>query len=577
MILLLSTSDTDLLSRPRRGAAWRPANPAPRRRTCPRCSTAPTWSSSASSAGAGTGRTGSTPCSPAGKPVVVLGGEQAPDAELMELSTVPAGVAAQAHAYLAQGGPENLAQLHAFLSDTVLLTGEGFAPPRRAAELGRARPRPCPARTARPSPSSTTAPSSSPGTPPSSRRCADAIEDAGRPGAAGLLRVAAAGRARAAATLRAADALVVTVLAAGGTKPASASAGGDDEAWDVERARRAGRPDPAGALPDQQPRRRGRPATTGSRRSTSRPRSPSRSSTAGSSPCRSRSRRSTPTGCRSTSPTPSAPPASPASPSRTPGCGTSRRASKRIALMLSAYPTKHARIGNAVGLDTPASAVRAAARPWPRPATTSGRRRSRLPGRRRAGRRRADPRADRGRRAGPGLADRGAAGRQPDPDPGARLPRAGSTRCPTTSASGVERALGPGARRAVRRRRGRDRPRRPAQRQRRADGAAAARLRREPGRDLPRPRPAAVAPLPGRLPLAGRAAGRGRLRRRRGRAPRQARQPGVAARQDAGHVARAAAPTPRSATCRWSTRSWSTTRARARRPSAARTPRSSTT
>src|SRR5690606_3743692 len=31
---------------------------------------------------------------------------------------------------------------------------------------------------------------------------------------------------------------------------------------------------------------------------------------------------------------------------------------KRIALMLSAYPTKHARIGNAVGLDTPVSAIR---------------------------------------------------------------------------------------------------------------------------------------------------------------------------------------------------------------------------
>src|SRR5690606_38724256 len=30
---------------------------------------------------------------------------------------------------------------------------------------------------------------------------------------------------------------------------------------------------------------------------------------------------------------------------------------KRLALMLSAYPTKHARIGNAVGLDTPASAI----------------------------------------------------------------------------------------------------------------------------------------------------------------------------------------------------------------------------
>src|SRR5699024_8315620 len=29
----------------------------------------------------------------------------------------------------AEGGPTNLAHLHAFLSDTVLLTGEGFEPP----------------------------------------------------------------------------------------------------------------------------------------------------------------------------------------------------------------------------------------------------------------------------------------------------------------------------------------------------------------------------------------------------------------------------------------------------------------
>src|SRR6266498_637353 len=33
-------------------------------------------------------------------------------------------------------------------------------------------------------------------------------------------------------------------------------------------------------------------------------------------------------------------------------------AEKRIVIMLSSYPTKHARVGNAVGLDTPASAVR---------------------------------------------------------------------------------------------------------------------------------------------------------------------------------------------------------------------------
>jgi cobaltochelatase CobN len=34
-----------------------------------------------------------------------------------------------------------------------------------------------------------------------------------------------------------------------------------------------------------------------------------------------------------------------------------RNSDKRVAVMLSSYPTKHARIGNAVGLDTPASAV----------------------------------------------------------------------------------------------------------------------------------------------------------------------------------------------------------------------------
>ena len=52
-----------------------------------------------------------------GLPVVVLGGEQLPDAELMELSTVPMGVATEAHAYLAQGGPDNIDQLHRFLAD----------------------------------------------------------------------------------------------------------------------------------------------------------------------------------------------------------------------------------------------------------------------------------------------------------------------------------------------------------------------------------------------------------------------------------------------------------------------------
>src|SRR5690349_18821703 len=72
-----------------------------------------------------------------GRPVVVLTGEQAPDAQLMAASTVPVGIAAEAHAYLAHGGPANLEQLARFLSDTVLLTGHGFEPPAGSPTWGR--------------------------------------------------------------------------------------------------------------------------------------------------------------------------------------------------------------------------------------------------------------------------------------------------------------------------------------------------------------------------------------------------------------------------------------------------------
>ena len=34
------------------------------------------------------------------------------------------------------------------------------------------------------------------------------------------------------------------------------------------------------------------------------------------------------------------------------------QAQRRLAIILSAYPTKHSRIGNAVGLDTPVSTIR---------------------------------------------------------------------------------------------------------------------------------------------------------------------------------------------------------------------------
>ena len=107
--------------------------------------------------------------------------------------------------------------------------------------------------------------------------------------------------------------------------------------------------------------------------------------------------------------------------------------------------------------------------------------------------------------AGPGLADRGPAGRPVDQNSGGPLP--GLVRRPARrTPCGRGPALGRPARRAVRRsqsgHRGRDRGRDHPGRQRRDPDPAAARLRREPDRDLPRSRPAAQPPLP-RRPTAG--------------------------------------------------------------------------
>ena len=276
--------------------------------------------------------------------------------ELTALSTVPAGVVADAAAYLREGGPDNLRELVAFLSDTVLLTGHGFAAAgsrcRRTGVHG--------SRAAHPGRPTVgvvfyRAHELSGNTAFVDVLC-DAVEAAGgnalpvfvpslRPGADG--RVAAVDEL----LLGQVDALVVTVLAGGGSNAA------DAEGWDARalaaldvpvlqglcvtssRGRLGGLRRRAG--PD---RRRDAGGDPGVRR-------PARSA------CRSRSRRPGRTASRSTSPTPSGPPGSPASPSRTPGCGTSPNADKRLALVLSSYPTKHSRVGNAVGLDTPASAV----------------------------------------------------------------------------------------------------------------------------------------------------------------------------------------------------------------------------
>ena len=129
-ILLVSTADTELLAAAASGAAYLTANPA--RVTADEV---PALAARADLVvlrllgGRQAWPEGVTALTAAGKPLVALGGEAAPDAELMALSTVPAGVATEALGYLREGGPENLRELARFLSDTIFLTGEGFSPP----------------------------------------------------------------------------------------------------------------------------------------------------------------------------------------------------------------------------------------------------------------------------------------------------------------------------------------------------------------------------------------------------------------------------------------------------------------
>ena len=209
-------------------------------------------------------------------------------------------------------------------------------------------------------------------------------------------------------------------------------------------------------------------------------------------------------------------------------CATCRPAERKIALMLSAYPTKHSRIGNAVGLDTPVSAIRLLRRMREAGYDLGGP--GEIPGldarRRHQGRQRADPRPDRGRRPGRGVADHRAAQRRARADPGRGLPR-WMADLPAGLIDAVTEAWGESPGKLFVNDERRDRAGHPRGRQRRAADPAAARVRREPGRDLPRPRPGALAPLSRGLPVA-----RGGIRRARGRAPRQARLDGVVARQE---------------------------------------------
>ncbi len=79
-------------------------------------------------------------CRAAGVPLLAFGGEAEPDAELTAASTAPAGVVAQALEYLRHGGVANMAGLLRFAADTLLYGGFGFEPPRPLPEVGLYRP-----------------------------------------------------------------------------------------------------------------------------------------------------------------------------------------------------------------------------------------------------------------------------------------------------------------------------------------------------------------------------------------------------------------------------------------------------
>ncbi len=495
-------------------------------------------------------------------PLVAVGGEGAPDAELTAASTVPSGVVADASAYLREGGAGQPARArrvpvrHGAAHRSRLRPGRVAS--RRTGCAARART----TRRGRRSASSTTGRTSCRATPPSSTCSCDAVEAKGGnalPVYVGSLRPDADGRVAAVEELLAGrvDALVVTVLAGGGSNAS------DSESWDARALSALDVPVLQGLCVTSSRAPTGPPPTRGSRRSTP--------------PCRWRSRSSTarligaPFSFKESGPD-GIPVyvADPERAARVAGTAVSHarlrhvpNGEKNVALVLSSYPTKHSRVGNAVGLDTPASAVKLL--------QAHARRRLRHVGRVPRGRGRARPHPHRRRRPRRRVADRGPAQGRGRAGAAGRL-RALVRHAARLAARGDARALGTAARLALRRRR-RHRAGGPAVRPGRADDPAAAGLRREPDRDLPRPRPAAVAPLPRRLPLAGAV----EFGARRGRARRQARDARVAARAAVSASAPTTRPTRCSATCRCSTRSSSTTRARAPRPSAAATRPSSTT
>ncbi|MCV7221275.1 cobaltochelatase subunit CobN [Mycolicibacterium elephantis] len=355
-VLVLSTSDTDLITARASGATYRWANPSRLvDGELEELLGAADIAVVRILGGYRAWQDGIDTVVASGLPTVVVSGEQTPDAELMEHSTTPAGVAVQSHLYLAHGGVDNLRQLHAFLCDTLLMTGYGFAPPVTTPNWGVIE-RPV----ANPDGPTVAvlyyrAQHLAGNTAYVDALC-DAIEEAGGralPVFCASLRTA---DAELLDVLGAADAMVTTVLAAGGATPAAVTAGGEDDTWNVAHLAALDIPILQGLC------------LTSSRTQW-------QDNDDGLSPLDVASQVAVPEfdgriitvpfsfkeiddeGLISYV-------ADPERCARVAGLAVRHArlrsipaARKRVAVVFSAYPTKHARIGNAVGLDTPASAV----------------------------------------------------------------------------------------------------------------------------------------------------------------------------------------------------------------------------
>ena len=311
-------------------------------------------------------------CKVGGVPLLAFGGEVEPDAELAAASTAPAGVVAQAFEYLRHGGVANMEHLLRFVTDTLLYTGFGFEPPAAQPEVGLYRPELARRRrSGRPTVgvvfyrahwmSGNTA---------FVDTLVEALEEAGAnplPVFCYSLRAGPGGRIPACELLaeHGVDALIVTVLASGGSGAADALAGAGSERpddwldWQVPALEALDVPIVQGicatstqegwlaadgglspldaamqvAIPEFDGRIIGvplsfkEPAEAGGQAMVYRA-DPERAARLAAIASRLARLRHVP------------------------------NRDKRVAIVLSNYPTKQARVGNAVGLDTPASAVR---------------------------------------------------------------------------------------------------------------------------------------------------------------------------------------------------------------------------